>query len=431
MHYHKPAGNMLWIILFFLAATFGFNACSDVNNVSVPSKNANLSALTVTPGTLQPAFSNDVTDYTVNVASSVTSVTVTAKPQDAEATVRINGQTTTSRSVSLEAAGSSTPITIVVTAVNESQQTYLVTVNRAPFAGNINLQSLTVSPGTLTPPFTANTTGYTVDVASTVASVTVTAQPQDAGATITINEQTTTSLPVTLGAEGSSMPITIVVTAPNGNQKTYVVTVNRAALGGNNNLSSLTVSPGTLAPAFAASTLNYSVNVASGVSSVTVTATLQDTNASMMVDGQGTSSGQARTITLGGPGSSTPITIEVTAPNGDKKTYSVTVNRAAIVLSGNNNLSALVVSAGALVPDFDAATTNYAVLAPNSTTDTTITATVADSTATLTINGSPATSGVPSASIPLVVGPNNPIPIVVTAENGTQKTYTVIITREP
>ena len=36
MHHRKPAENMLWVILFFLAATFGFNACSDTNNVSGP-----------------------------------------------------------------------------------------------------------------------------------------------------------------------------------------------------------------------------------------------------------------------------------------------------------------------------------------------------------------------------------------------------------
>ena len=73
-----------------------------------------------------------------------------------------------------------------------------------------------------------------------------------------------------------------------------------AALGGNNNLQNLTVSPGPLTPAFTASRTSYTSNVASTVSSVTVTATLQDTNASMMVNGQGTSSGQARTISLNG-----------------------------------------------------------------------------------------------------------------------------------
>ena len=121
---------------------------------------------------------------------------------------------------------------------------------------------------------------------------------------------------------------------------------------------------------------------------------------------------------------------EVTAPNLSQKTYAVTVNRAAIVLSGNNNLSALGVSAGALTPAFAQGTTSYTVAAPNLPASTTVTATVADSTATLTINGSSATSGVPSASIPLAVGANS-IPIVVTAQDLTTKTYTVVITRAP
>lgn len=337
MRDRKPAGNMLWAVLFCFAATFGFTGCGgSIDNVPT---DANLSNLTVTPGALQPPFSGHITDYTVDVATSDTSVTVTAKPQDAQATVKINGQVTTSRSVSLGDPGFSTFVTIDVTSFNGNRKTYLVTVNRN--GGNNNLQNLTVtsSPaaGPLTPAFEAP------------------------------------------GISGS---------------------------------------PG------------YTVAVASSVTSVTVTATLQDTNATMTINGQGTSSGQARTITpLNGPGLDTLVTIEVTAPNGSQKTYLVTVNRAAIVLSGNNNLSALDVSAGALEPPFDPGTTSYSMTVPNATKDTTVTATVADSTATLTINGSPATSGVPSASIHLDVGPNS-ILIVVTAQNGTPNPYTVLITRE-
>jgi len=510
------------------------NACSDTNNVSGPeplSPDAQLSTLTVTPGTLRPAFSGDVPNYTVDVTSNVASVTVTAQPQDSGATVSINGQTTTSRSVSLGAPGFSTPLTIVVTAPNGSQNIYPVTVNRAALAGNNSLQSVTVSPGTLAPAFNANTLNYFVNVDSTVANVSVKSTLQDTHASMTVNGQGTPSgqaRTITLNGAGSSKTITIIVTAPNGASKTYSVAVQREALGGNNNLQNLTVSPGTFFPAFNASTTSYFVNVGSTVNRVTVTATLQDTHASMEVNGQGTSSGQARTITLNGAGSSTPITIIVTAPsgasktysvavqrealggnnnlqsltvspgtffpavhasttsdfvnvdstvasvtvtaqaqdagatvsindqttmtglfvtlepagtptiipiivtapNGAQKTYSVTVNRLAIVLSGNNNLSALVVSAGALVPAFVATPINYDVTAPNTTADTTVTATVEDSTATLTINGSPATSGVPSPSITLAVGTNS-IPIVVTAENGTTKTYTVVVTQEP
>ena len=56
MHHRKPAENMLWVILFFLAATFGFNACSDTNNVSGPNgapvANAGPDQGSIRPGTL-------------------------------------------------------------------------------------------------------------------------------------------------------------------------------------------------------------------------------------------------------------------------------------------------------------------------------------------------------------------------------------------
>ncbi|NGZ11935.1 MAG: cadherin-like beta sandwich domain-containing protein, partial [Nitrospira sp. LK70] len=134
---------------------------------------------------------------------------------------------------------------------------------------------------------------------------------------------------ISLGPAGSSTDIDILVTAPNGSQKTYVITVNKAALGGNNNLSALTAAPGTLTPVFDSNTTAYTVDVTSDVTSVTVTATLADTSASMTINGQGTSSGQASPINLGAEGSSTNVTIVVTAPNGNSKTYTITVNRAA------------------------------------------------------------------------------------------------------
>jgi hypothetical protein len=525
---------MVFTILLALFTALSLNACGDSNNVSGPpapvplSPDAKLSSLTITPGTLQPALSGDVPNYTVDVTSNIASVTVTAQPQDAGATVSINGQTTTSRSVSLTAAGSGTPLTIVVTAPNGSQNTYIVTVNRAALAGNNSLQRLTVSRGTLAPAFNANTLNYFVNVDSTVANVSVTATLHDARASMMVNGQGTSSgqaRTIPLFGVGSSTPITIIVTAQNGTQKTYSVAVQRAAFGGDNNLQSLTVSPGTFFPAFDANTTGYFVNVDSDVAKVSVTATLQDTNASMMVNGQGTSSGQTRTISLFGVGSSTPITIivtaqngtqktysvavqraasggnanlqrltvspgtvfpplnasatsdfvnvdssianvsvtaepedsgatvsingqttttlsvplgavgssiaipiEVTAPNGSRKTYAVAVNRAVTSLSSDNNLLTLDLSAGALALVFDAATTSYDVAATHATADATVTATVADSTATLTINNSPATSGLPSVSIPLTPGATTSIPIVVTAENGTPKTYTVNIT---
>ena len=56
MRDRKPAGNMLWAVLFFFAATFGFNGCGNVNDVEgtptgAPIANAGPDLGSVIPGT--------------------------------------------------------------------------------------------------------------------------------------------------------------------------------------------------------------------------------------------------------------------------------------------------------------------------------------------------------------------------------------------
>ncbi|HWF61852.1 MAG TPA: cadherin-like beta sandwich domain-containing protein [Nitrospira sp.] len=97
-------------------------------------------------------------------------------------------------------------------------------------------------------------------------------------------------------------------------------------------LSALTVSPGSLVPAFSANTLNYTVNVGSDVTNVTVSATKADSSAVLSEDvtaAAGTATGHAP-IQLDRPGSNTRITIAVTAPNGAQKTYTVNMSRATL-----------------------------------------------------------------------------------------------------
>jgi hypothetical protein len=56
-----------------------------------PNTNADLTDLTVDQGTLSPAFSRDTTSYTVNVANSVSSITVTASKSDVHTKISIDG----------------------------------------------------------------------------------------------------------------------------------------------------------------------------------------------------------------------------------------------------------------------------------------------------------------------------------------------------
>ena len=82
--------------------------------------------------------------------------------------------------------------------------------------------------------------------------------------------------------------------------------------------------------------------------------------------------------------------------------------------SGNNTLSTLTVSAGTLTPAFDPAVTEYTLSLPQGTEKLTLTATPSDSNATVQGDG----------ELTLQEGENT-LPLVVTAENGDTKTYTV------
>ncbi len=90
--------------------------------------------------------------------------------------------------------------------------------------------------------------------------------------------------------------------------------------------------------------------------------------------------------------------------------------------SGNNALSALTVSAGTLTPAFDPAVTEYTLSLPQGTEKLTLTATPSDSNATVQGDG----------ELTLQEGENT-LSLVVTAENGDTKTYTITakVAQEP
>jgi M6 family metalloprotease-like protein len=89
------------------------------------SNNANLASLTVSSGSLTPAFSSNTTNYTVNVDNTVATITITGVAQDPNATVSGNVTNT------LITVGNNN-FTITVTAQdNTTVKEYYVTVIRA------------------------------------------------------------------------------------------------------------------------------------------------------------------------------------------------------------------------------------------------------------------------------------------------------------
>jgi uncharacterized protein YhjY with autotransporter beta-barrel domain len=96
--------------------------------------------------------------------------------------------------------------------------------------------------------------------------------------------------------------------------------------------------------------------------------------------------------------------------------------------SSNADLSQLQPNQGSLSPAFNANTLTYAISVANNVTAITLTPVVSEPNATVTVNGSPVASGSASSSVTLAVGATA-ITVVVTAQDGTVKTYNVTVTR--
>ena len=394
--------------------------------------NNSLQRLSISSGTLDPTFDPNTLNYTANVSSGVGSIRVTPMAQDPLAVLRVNGQAATSgqaQTISLNDPGQSTVVSIVVTAQNGTSQQYTLVVSRVALGGNNNLQRLSVSPGSLSPSFSASRTSYSVNVGGRVESITVTAAPEDTNANLTIEGQDTGSRSISLPPGPSNTEVEVVVTAPNGIPKTYFITVNREALSADNNLEALSVSPGTLNPAFSASTTQYTVEVATGVANVDVTAIKSDPNA-VISGGDVPNEGQA-TIPLDGPGTSKTISITVAAPNGNTKTYAITVNRLAP--STDSNLQGLTVSAGTLSPAFSPAQLTYGGSVSGNDETVTISATKSDPNAEISSGSSViAAAGVLTGRVTITLGRNTTTTasILVTAQDRvTRKTYTINVFR--
>jgi LPXTG-motif cell wall-anchored protein len=174
------------------------------------------------------------------------------------------------------------------------------------------LSSLAVSTGTLSPVFASATTGYSVSVPNAVNSITLTATKADANATVTGDGTKLLSV-------GTNTFMVTVTAEDEIAEKTYTVTVTRAAASTDANLINLSVSPGTLSPAFSPGTTSYTVSVPNATDSITLTAETTDTNATITGDG-------VKSLNVG----ENKFEITVTAQDGiTKKIYTVTVTRAA------------------------------------------------------------------------------------------------------
>ncbi|NLT11108.1 MAG: hypothetical protein GXY06_01655 [Clostridiaceae bacterium] len=134
-----------------------------------------------------------------------------------------SGTRVVSASFTCLAAGSAT-ISLVdfeVDNIDSSASASVNIVQPVPKSSENNLSSLQVSPGTLSPSFSAGKTSYSMTVEETVSKITVSAVPADTKATISLN-----------GVQNNLKPgdntVKITVKAENGATKVYSILVTRA-----------------------------------------------------------------------------------------------------------------------------------------------------------------------------------------------------------
>ena len=277
-----------------------------------------LSALTLSPGDLSPAFSTHTTNYTVDVRNRVSRVMVSATPTNRNAIAAGIGYH------QIQVGSNSIPV--VVTAQNGlSQKTYSITVVRSAEAGNdANLQNLTVDQGALSPVFSANNTSYSVDVANNISRINIGATASDEYAAITGTGE--------FQLRYGSNEFDIVVTAENGSTfKTYKIIVNRDGGSSNANLQNIIVDRGELMPAFNSNVTNYVVFTEFNTERIFIFGEAADDQS--IITGNGN-----YTLTLG----VNTVNLVVTSPdNSTRKIYTIVIFRGVPNNTENNVQHAL------------------------------------------------------------------------------------------
>ena len=307
-----------------------------VGTFTTLSNNANLSNLTLSSGTLAPSFAGDTISYTASVSNTTTSLTVTPTAAQASATITVNTATVVSGNASGSIALSVGPnaITTVVTAQDgTTTKTYTVIVTRqaAPTVTTATSTAVTDNSATLGGDVTGDG-GATISARGVVYAVTATnSNPQLGGTGVTnaTTSGTTGVFTVNVSSLTSETTYSFAAYATNSQGTGYTSVGTFTTLSNNANLASLTLSSGTLEPAFASGTISYTASVSNTTTSLTVTPTVAQVNATIMVNGSAVVSGSASGSIALSVGSNI-VTIVVTAQDTPTtKTYTVIVTRQA------------------------------------------------------------------------------------------------------
>lgn len=290
-------------------------------------------------------------------------------------------------------------VEIIVTAENGEKRTYVLNVYRLANSNKLLSELHVKNSGneyTLTPPFEDIITSYALDVPNEIDNIDITATAAYNKTSIsgTGNHTLKTGL----------NEIHVVTTAENGETETYTIVVNRAK-SDNAYLKSLSAAEGNFNETYVKTNNNYTMTVNPYVKKLDITAIVEEENATYKITGNDN-------FKIG----PNVVNIVVTAENGNRNTYTITVTKEG---SEINTLKSLETNRGDLTPTFNPNTNNYTITVPNDITDITVAGEMTDILSKVTGFG----------TYRLTTG-ENIIAITVTSETGVPNTYTITVFRE-
>lgn len=189
-------------------------------------------------------------------------------------------------------------------------------------------------------------------------------------------------------------------------------------------LSRLRLLEGDLTPAFDPQVMSYSATVTNQVYAATIVPTAAEPHASVRVNGLPVPpDGGAVHVPLAV--GVNPVTVAVYAQNGiGTSEYRIEITRELPAVA---DLAGLTAGGAELAPAFDPHVLRYSATVTNDVYEIPVTALAADPLAGVTVNGTAVDAGTP-VSVPLLVG-DNTVEVQVTAQNGSVKHYTLVVTR--
>lgn len=334
---------------------------------------------------LTPAYNKILDSYIINVPNEISAVRIDAKTEVTTSTVTGTGGKALS-------TGNNTFV-LNVKAEDGSIGKYTILIIREKSDNNY-LSKLQCLQGSIEPEFEKTKEEYKIVVDSNVSKLDLNYNTEDSTAKVEV-----------IGNKDFAVgdnEVIVKVTAENGDIRNYKIIVNRLP-SSNNNLLTLKTNYGKLDPTFDKDTTQYNVEVENEVEFITVSATKEDKYSTI--------TGLGKYALIVGEND---INVTVEAENGDMKVYTIKVTRKQ---SSNTNLLRI---------------DNDKYLVVNKKDDSTYVITATNDVNKIKLTGIPektTTNVIGNGEYNLVVG-ENIIQLKAIAEDGTEKLYNVIITRE-